>query len=364
MAKQTCLRRDFLRVGGIAALSAGLARSGESLAAESNGGLDLNTRIKPIPLSAKFIDEEWYNWGASMTRTDDGVCHLLYARWPRKLGHFAWLSHSEIAYATAPRPLGPYTFQSVALPGKQGPNWMTSTAHNPTVLPARGKYYLYFSSARVEGDIPESGPSSKAPYWEPTRRTQRIGVAYADRPAGPWARVDEPLIDATPGTHDALMTSNPSVTECPDGSFLMVYKCLGADLRVFHGVAVADNPLGPFTKDPQPILTHETSKFPAEDPFIWRQGDRFYAILKDMQANYTPYRRTLVLFESRDGHDWKPAAHPLVSTRTIRWEGGTTQELRRLERPQLYIEDGEPAVLFCAADQGPDHAFNVHIPLS
>jgi len=360
MSERAIDRRGFFRLGAAGAVLGLL--NGSARAAE-DGGLNLNAMIRPVPRSAKFIDEDWYIWGGSMARTEDGTCYLLYARWPRRLGHYAWLSHSEIAVATAQDPLGPYTFNSVALPGKQGPNWVTSTTHNPTVLKAGGKYYLYFSSARVEGEIPESGPSPKAPYWEPTRRTQRIGVAYADHPVGPWTRVDEVLVPATPGTHDAFMTSNPSVTACPDGTFLTVYKCLGADGKVFHGVAVADHPLGPFKKDPKPILTHATSKFPAEDPYIWNQDGRFYAILKDMQANYTPEKRTLVLFESEDGHDWRPARHPLVTTRTIAWEDGQRQDLFRLERPQLYLENGRPAVLFCAACESLEHSFNVHIPL-
>ena len=160
------------------------------------------------------------------------------------------------------------------------------------------------------------------------------------------------------------MTSNPSVTQCPDGSFLMMYKCQGANAKVFHGIATAQHPLGPFKKDPEPILTHETSRFPAEDPYIWHQDGRFYAILKDMQANYSKEPRTLVLFESHDGHEWGPAANPLVTTRTIRWAGGEEQELHRLERPQLYLENGKPAVLFCAACVSLEHSFNIHIPLA
>lgn len=356
-------RRGFLRAAGWTAAAAWGGRAAAQGQPE-NEPLDLAAMVQPVPRRAQFIDPDWYNWGGSMTRTADGVCHLLYARWPRELGHFSWLSHSEIAHATADDPLGPYSFASVALPGRQGTNWVTSTAHNPTVLHTGGKYYLYFSSAAVTGEIPETGPTNKAPYWEPARRTQRIGVAYADHPAGPWTRVDEVLIPGTPGTHDAHMTSNPSVTQCPGGPFLMMYKCLGENGKVFHGIATAGHPLGPFKKDPEPILTHETSRFPAEDPYIWHQDGRFYAILKDMQANYSKQRRSLVLFESRDGHDWGPAANALVTTRTIRWADGGEQELFRLERPQLYLEDGKPAVLFCAACMSLEHSFNIHIPLA
>ncbi len=325
--------------------------------------MNLGAMVQPVPRYARFIDEDWYIWGGSMTRTPRGVCHLLYARWPRHLGHFGWISHSEIGHAVAKHPLGPYKMDGVALPGQGGPNWVTSTTHNPTVMHAGGRFYVYFSSARLIGKIPPTGPSPKAAYWEPTRLSQRIGVAVADQPGGPWKRIDKPLIDVTPGTHDHFMTTNPSVAQRPDGKFLMVYKCMGKDRRVFHGVAVADDPLGPFRKDPEPILTHEKLKFPAEDPYIWHQGDRFRGILKDFRGTYTGHRNSLALFESKDGHDWKLAKHPLVATRDLRWADDATQKLMHLERPQLWLEGGKPAVLFCAADENRKHSFNVHIPL-
>ena len=148
-------RRAFLiRVGAVSAATVlGSATQPVSAAEGEGGGMNLNAMIRPVPRSARLIDEDWFIWGGSMTRTEDGVCHLLYARWPRALGFAAWLSHSEIAHATATDTLGPYTFDSVALPGKGGPDWVTSTTHNPTVLHAEGKYYLYFSSARVLGEL-------------------------------------------------------------------------------------------------------------------------------------------------------------------------------------------------------------------
>ena len=51
------------------------------------------------------------------------------------------------------------------------------------------------------------------------RNHQRIGVAVADSPNGPWKRFDKPVLDITHGdslAHDALMTSNPSVCQMVD----------------------------------------------------------------------------------------------------------------------------------------------------
>jgi hypothetical protein len=37
----------------------------------------------PLPATARFADEAYYIWGASMVRDEDGACHLLYSRWLR-----------------------------------------------------------------------------------------------------------------------------------------------------------------------------------------------------------------------------------------------------------------------------------------
>nr|WP_309686233.1 hypothetical protein [Armatimonas sp.] len=65
-------------------------------------------RLLPVPRTAVFRDENYYIWCGSMIRTDDGTCHLFYSRWPRKLGHYAWVTHSEIAHAVADSPDGPW----------------------------------------------------------------------------------------------------------------------------------------------------------------------------------------------------------------------------------------------------------------
>jgi len=358
-------RREFLVKSGVASAGLGVLGSkcvaGDSKPADQE--LDFQRLLQPVPTHARFILKDWYVWGGSMTRTSDGVCHLLYARWPRAKRHWGWLTHSEIGYATAKHPTGPYTHKAVALPGKHTDKWVTDMTHNPTILHAHGKYYLYFTGARIVGQLPDGPVKTNSSYWQPTRMTQRIGVAVADHPAGPWRRIDKPLIDVTPGMHDHYFTTNPTVTQCPDGSFLMVYKCMGTDRKVFHGVAVAKHPLGPFKKDPKPIFTHAQSDFPAEDPFIWYQDDRFYGILKDLKGSYAGVKRSLALFHSLDGHRWELAKHPLVATRQVCWADKSIQEFMHLERPQLWLENGKPAVLFCAADLTREHSFNIHIPL-
>jgi len=51
--------------------------------------------IQPVPDSAKFVDPGFIVWCGTMIRDDEGRCHLFYSRWPSKLGHYAWVTHSE-----------------------------------------------------------------------------------------------------------------------------------------------------------------------------------------------------------------------------------------------------------------------------
>ena len=41
---------------------------------------------------------------------------MYYSRWIYEVGHFGWVTHSEIAYAVADKAEGPYQALNVALP--------------------------------------------------------------------------------------------------------------------------------------------------------------------------------------------------------------------------------------------------------
>jgi hypothetical protein len=326
--------------------------------------INLNARIQPVPRKAVFALENWYVWGGSMTRTEDGTCHLFYARWPRREGFNAWVTHSEIAHAVADHPLGPYRHQNIALPARGASYWDGHCTHNPTVIRAEGRFYLYYM-----GNHGDREPAETLNWTH--RNNQRIGVAVTKHPDGPWERFDTPVVDVTPGFADALCCSNPSVTQRPDGGFLMVYKAVGNTSPlpfggpVLHVAATSESPNGPFEKHPDPVFYKEGVHFAAEDPFIWAQDDRYWAIVKDQKGYFTEAGRSLALFTSQNGLDWKLAPHPLVSRTEVRWADGEQQKVHALERPQLWLEDGQPAVLFCACDltEARDRAFNVHIPL-
>ncbi|WPR71115.1 glycoside hydrolase family protein [Flavobacterium sp. NG2] len=329
---------------------------------------DFKITFKKVPLSAKFENDSISIWGASIVKGDDKLYHMYYSRWDKELG-WAWVTHSEIAHAVSKSPLGPWKHKDVALPIRGANYWDGLCTHNPTVHKYNGKYYLYYMGNTGDG---KAMGNKLNPIH---RNNQRIGVAFADNPNGPWQRLDNPIIDVSPDPQamDALMVSNPSITQKPDGTYLMVYKAVGKKKPgimggpVVHCVATSDNPSGPFKKYDKPVFLAEGHDFPAEDPFIWYQKGKYRAILKDMHGAFTKEGKALVLFESNDGYDWKLSKNALVSKLEINWENGNLQKVEHLERPQLYIENGVPKVLLCASDivdeNGVLQSFNVQIPL-
>jgi alpha-L-fucosidase len=330
------------------------------------GELNLQPMLQPIPMTAKFINDTSYIWCGTMVKSHiDQKYHLFYSRWSRKLGMNAWVTHSEVAHAISDSPFGPFEFKNMALPVRGKEYWDGLVTHNPTVHFYQGKYYLYYTGNTG------NGIAMKNQLNFSHRNNQRIGIAVAEDPNGPWKRFDRPIIDVSSDTtaHDAQMMANPSVTQMPDGRYLMVYKAVAKKKPqpfggpVVHLTAIADRPEGPFVKQNKPIFTVENVDFPAEDPYVWYQDNCYYAIVKDMKGSFTNAGRSLVLFYSLDGLDWKLAKHPLVSTLNIKWVNGTTQKLEALERPQLFFENGKLVALLCAVNETLGHSYNVQIPL-
>ena len=353
--------------------------------------LDLGARVQPVPQDARFSDPGYFVWCGAPARGGDGKYHLFYSRWLVKDGFSpGWAIHSEIAYAVADQPLGPYKFVNVALPAR-GSNpatgekyWDADVTHNPNIVVRDGRYLLYYTGNHGDGK------------YETHRNHQRIGVAVADKPEGPWRRFDQPIIDVSedPSAFDALCIANPAAAVRPDGGLLVVYKgvCLEPGKvmggKVRWGVAVAEKPEGPYIKKPGRVFeaAGEDAKkhwMLAEDPFIWfskKYGNRYYAVANDIVGRFTGEAYTpgntagntgLALFESADGLDWQPATHPKVLGKRFVWTDGKTSDWD-IARPALLFEGEEPLALFGATDGWQKNrtattpgciAFNVQIPL-
>lgn len=325
--------------------------------------MDFSKRMQPVKKYSVFglEKEECLVWCGTITRADDGLFYLYFSFWPRDKGHKAWVTHSKIGFAVADDSLGPFRYKGIALAGAGGCEWDRDCVHNPAVLKVNGIYYLYYMGNYGDGS-----------YWD-HRNHQRIGVAFSDKPEGPFKRLDKPIIDITPGTHDALMTSNPTVCIGGDNRIYMIYKAVSDQGEmpkggaVVCGMAVADHPLGPFIKHPEPILANPQHSWSVEDPFLWYENDRFYLLAKDYQGYFTKAGAdSMALFESKDGFEWNVSDTPLAFQTQICWENGDIEGLQCMERPQMWLDEtGRPKVLSCVCVRQNDkdrlHSFNIQI---
>jgi hypothetical protein len=353
--------------------------------------LDVAARIQPVPRQSVVEHQEWFTWGASVLKGDDGRYHMVYCRWPKKYPFGdGWLIDAELCYATADQPGGPFKYIRTILQGRKAEGkptaWDGASIYNPHLKRFNGKIYLYYAASC---DPRATGLSTD-------RKTlvthQCIGVVEADSlqalGEGKFTRRDEPLFkpvsrlgfslppaeefgDRDHITPANVVVVNPSVVQGPDGRFFLVFKGWQnkKSFAPVHGIAISDSPTGPFTVQPKPIFTNADGSIGmAEDPFAWYDSQRksFFAIVKDFKGQITQAGPSLALFESPDGLAWKPAEHVLASKLAIHWADGVVQKVYHLERPQLLFDDqGNPIMLYCACmpTAKQDHAFNVHIPL-
>jgi hypothetical protein len=319
--------------------------------------MDFNKMIMPIPHDSVFELNDKSVWCGTILKKDK--YYLLFSMWPKEKGHHAWVTDSEIGCAVSSSPFGPFEYQGTILSGSGEENWDADCIHNPCAIEYGGLYYLYYMANKGNGE-----------FWN-HRNNQRIGIAWAEHPSGPWHRSKTPAIDVTAGSFDSLLVSNPAVTVTPNGKILMLYKAVGdgempAGGRVICGVATAENPLGPFIKHNKPIFVNPLNNWSVEDPFLWFQNDRYYALVKDFQGYFTKKdKASVALFESFNGFEWNISENSFAFDLNIKWADGRKENLIKLERPQIYFENNKPVVLLCAGARDVEliNSFNIQIPL-
>lgn len=327
-----------------------------------------------------YVDRKWifseagyHVWCGSVVEWDR-AWWLFYSRWPTTGGFDAWVTASEIAVAQGEAPCGPFVPTGrVVLGAHDGHAWDGSVAHNPTVVRASDSLFLAYTGNRGPVSRERAGDFGvrSAEWWE-HRNHQRVGVATALHPLGPWTRPDHPTLDVTPGAWDCRVIANPSLCRRPDGRWMMIYKAVGDGPppfggRVRHGVALANSPVGPYRKF-EGVWPFDvpTSNFPAEDPFVWHDPARacFRAFVKDMHGAFTGVSPSVAAFVSADGFLWIPDNPPLVLGTTLIWEDGRAETMQKVERPQLtFNHEGLPVSLQVAClpqgDSGPSFSLAI-----
>ncbi len=318
-------------------------------------------RIQPLDSHNVFKTLGYYNWGASIIKGDDGLYHLFYSRWEKKYKFTGWLTHSEIAHATAPSPSGPWTYQQTAMTGRRGKNWDAITAHNPKIKYFDGKYYLYYVSTNLgsksytETELIETAHTGYShANWKILRPNQRTGVAVSTSLSGPWMRQDTPLIQ--PAGPITTLTVNPAICKGKDQNYHLIIKGdKPNETRFIRNQAIA---VSRFPDRGYKILNNPVIDYlDTEDMSMWydETSEYYYGIFHAHSF--------IGLVSSPNGKNWKKATEYSLMTKKLILKNGTEIMPDRLERPFVYTENGEPRVISLAVKKG-DESYTVFVPIS
>lgn len=305
------------------------------------GGLCLNdTHITPNLSSNATVTS---TWGGEAIPDDQNPphWHLYAAGFSHNLNLGSWLTDSIVVHASSPNPFGPYTAIDVAL-GPRGNSshqyWDSLTEHNPAVQRAPdGTYLLYYmGSSRTSNIIHENFDCNSKPTSQPVCM-QRVGLAVATSPNGPWKRRNFPILGVGPhGEWDDLFTTNPTPHVFQNGSVLLIYKAHSIENpgAMLTGVAYASNWTGPYVRSsPSKPIDLPTN---CEDAGIYYSKNmNVFRMILHCGCNYQ-------YVWSVDGINWKrtTSAQPYCN---VSYASGGFEKLKRRERPKWLIGvDGNP----------------------
>ena len=309
-------------------------------------------------------DADYFCWGGQAVRgpgeEGEETVHFFGARWPKWSGFLGWLLRSEIVRLTAMSVTGPFRFREVVL-GPRGekradgtPFWDQDNLHNPTVIRVGKKYCLFYNGSQHdpektmgEREVPAFTGYTSGDYGY-VRMRQRVGVAVADSPLGPWHRMDAPLVEPTE-KWAPWFTTNPSACVGPDGRIYLYYKSIDpVHHRMKLGVAIAEKLEGPYVKHPGNPVVDPGAEHHVEDHFVWVQEGRFHMLLKDLTGRLTGRPNATAELESIDGLAWDLGQARLAYEPGWPRVGGGWHATHRMEQTNLLIAGGKPVCLYAA----------------
>ena len=335
--------------------------------AQNSDDYNLSAVLQEVSKENIFYDKEYFNWGSTIIKEEDGKYHLFYDQMPKKHGFYSWLTDGIVSRAVSDSPTGPWKKVQEVLKARGDSYWDQYTVHCSKAYKFDGKYYIYYMSTNA-GNVEltqEQLDEIRHQPWKHDnlrgmmRLNQRIGVAVADNIEGPWKRFDSPLFEPQPPI--ANQSNNVSVTKRPDGGYLMIIRGDQPDqpfdqIVRMQAVLLADHPLGPWKMQRKPVVIHYNS----EDPEVWYDTDR--------KRYYNLYHAFgyMGMITSSDGLNWERAKHYKVADKTYKTTDGKIVPVHRFERMGIYLENGKPSVMtagILTKESGVIDTYSLFIPL-
>jgi hypothetical protein len=309
-----------------------------------------------------LVEPNYYVWGLSVVKWN-GEYHAYYSRWNKKYRFDGWMTNCEIAHAISSKPEGPFEFVNVVLQDKKTTGWDINNSHNPYAIVVDGNICLYYISNNIKELLENEDTKNNYPdsIWFAENRTrirnsQCIGVAIADNPSGPFIRSVKPAVQPD-NIKFKRIAVNPAVLY-RNNQYIMIMK--GDDVKYeewfrIQLVGYADKPEGPFNFEQKPVYADAQT----EDACTWFDTimNKYYMVC------HVIGKSELALFNSENGIDWQPDERKIFMKKEFTLSDGTIWKPKRVERPfVLTNEKGQPTMLYVAvADK--NVSGNIAIPI-
>jgi len=251
-------------------------------------GLDYNDHDGTIsrrdPSKIIFVDGKYYVW---YTHRETPTAPQGAENCTDEIPSSDW-DLADIWYATSEDGFT-WEEQGVAVPRPPKPEIGWRSVTTTDILVWEGKYYLYYQAfMEASGTRGDDCP---------------VAVSYADSPDGPWTQTNQIVIpNGASGEWDQYSIHDPYPLVYKGKIYLYYKSDFDGDPATFpaaempvaagesrrlvrmQGLAIADNPLGPFEKHPlNPVINsgHETTLFPFQEgiaALVIRDGNEHFTV--------------------------------------------------------------------------------------
>lgn len=288
-------------------------------------------------------DDNYTFWGCAPIIGEDGKTHLFVARWPEKNVNPAWRKSSQIAHYIANSPEGPFVFSDVAIKGTGKDTWDKYAPHNPEIKKV-GKNYVLLYIANTDYNQP------------PHPSNQRIGMAIAKSPYGPWKKVgkDGMVLNAE-NPHkwnykSNMGVANPTFLEV-NGKYYLYFKTKTTDGILKYGLAIANKLKGPYVIQDKPVTSNKGT---LEDGTVFVYKDYIYLLTTDNHGKNTGIVGGGTLWKSKDGIAFNleeaTVGYDLLPTYYKDYDPKEAVKIYglapKLERPKILMINNIPAYLY------------------
>lgn len=255
--------------------------------------------------------ENWCYWDGSIVKDDLGKYHIYSSRWSQALSHsMGWKTDSKGIHAISDHVMGPYTDLGLIYP-----NWQGGKGANLIGLRTHEGKYAVVSSEITKGDIFISdSPDDPFQYLGAiTYEANGFPLGYARYNFEPNNMANVKILPISGGRY--LIIARTTAPMISTNGILGPYKIMNHPVYKDH-----------------PDLPQEKN----EDPTVWFSNGLFHIVY-----NHWP-TATMYHFASENAVDWHYMGIALEkeNDKIFRYEDGTLNDWKFVERPNAYIEDG------------------------